>query len=260
MNNKHKNLLWTIILVIALIVIVASVCVISLNYFSGEHNEKFLKQHSGTTTSHESELTDSLPLADNPIDFSSLEEINTDIYAWINIPGTDVDYPIVQAGKGYDDFFYLSHNIEKNYEFAGSIYSEKQNARDFSDPVTVLYGHNMKNGTMFASLHKFSDASFFNKHEYMYVYLRGRKLTYKIYAAYEYDDRHILNSFDFDNPEIVQSYFDSTLQPATMNCNVRNGISLSETDRILTLSTCTDDNKNARFLVQGVLYKDEPTK
>lgn len=261
MNSKSKKLLWTIILIIALIIIIVSACVITLNYFSGkDYNGDALIQNKQETTSNEPESGGDVVLVDNPIDFESLQEINTDIYAWIQVPGTDVDYPVVQAGKGNDDFFYLSHNIEKKYEFAGSIYSEKQNAKDFSDPVTVLYGHNMKNGTMFATLHDFSDASFFKKHKYMYVYLPGRKLTYEIYAAYEYDDRHILNSFDFNNPEVVKSYFDSTLQPAVMNCNIREGVSLSESDKVLTLSTCTDNNKSARYLVQGVLYKDEQTK
>lgn len=259
MNNKLKKLLWAIILILSMIVVIVSAGILSFNYFFGGYDKKALTQYIDTTSAEE-ETASSSESADNPIDFDSLKELNTDIYAWIRVPGTKVDYPVVQAGKDHDDFFYLSHNIEKNYEFAGSIYSEKQNAKDFSDPVTVLYGHNMKNKTMFATLHKFSDSSFFLKHQYIYIYLPGRKLTYKIYAAYEYDDRHILNSFDFSDAEVVKTYFDSTLHPLTMNCNIRDNISLSEADKILTLSTCTDDNDDARFLVQGVLYKNEQTK
>lgn len=261
MESKPKKILWTIILLLSLIVLIISACIISLHYFSGkDYNGKTLNQNKQETTSEKPESDVNVDFVDNPIDFDSLKEINTDIYAWIRIPGTDVDYPVVQAGEDHDDFFYLSHNIEKNYEFAGSIYSEKQNQKDFSDAVTVLYGHNMKNGTMFATLHNFSDASFFKKHKFMYIYLPGRKLTYKVYAAYEYDDRHILNSFDFSDSEVVKSYFESTLQPTVMNCNIRKGVSLSESDKILTLSTCTDNNNSARYLVQGVLYKNEQTK
>ena len=86
-----------------------------------------------------------------------------------------------------------------------------------------------------------------------------RKLTYKIYAAYEYDDRHILNSFDFSDKTVVKAYFDSTLNPTAMTRNLREDVTLTENDTILTLSTCTN-NDATRYLVQGVLFKDERTK
>jgi sortase B len=192
-----------------------------------------------------------------PINFKKLQKKNSDIYAWIKVPGTVIDYAVCQAGKGRDDFFYLSHNIYGNYEFAGSIYSEKQNALDFSDPVTVLYGHNMNNGSMFAGLDKFKSEKFFKKHDKIIIYLPDRILTYRIYAAYEYDNRHILNSFDFSDMEVVDSYFKSTLSPKSMVCNTREGISLSTKDHIITLSTCVNSNSSLRYLVQGVLIKDE---
>ena len=64
----------------------------------------------------------------------------------------------------------VKHNIYGNYEFSGSIFSQRQNSKDFSDPVTVLYGHNMKNGTMFNTLHKFENKDFFKKHSKVYIY------------------------------------------------------------------------------------------
>lgn len=258
MKAKSNKTFWMIIFILSIIIVIASVAVICTVYFSnGSDGEVPLPE---TTKLEESDSENSTDiLAYNPIDFNALKSINTDIYAWITIPDTKIDYPIVQAGKGKDDFYYLNHNVECEYEFAGSIYSEKQNEMDFSDPVTVLYGHNMLNGTMFADLHKFEDENFFTKHPYIYIYMSGRKLTYKIYAAYEYDDRHILNSFDFSDKSIVQDYFDSTLNPTTMNKSIRNNITLTYNDTILTLSTCTN-NDATRYLVQGVLFKDERTK
>lgn len=77
-----------------------------------------------------------------PIDFASLQKENDEIYAWIKVPGTSVDYPIVQSST--DDTFYVHKGIDKQYLYAGAIYTEMSNAKDFSDPNTVIYGHNMK--------------------------------------------------------------------------------------------------------------------
>ena len=190
------------------------------------------------------------------LDFDSLLDINPDICGWIYIPGTNVDYPIAQSLNG-DDNFYLSHNIYGQYQFSGTIYSQSMNRRDFKDPVTVLYGHNMLNGSMFATLHRFSDEDFFNKHTTCFVRTRDRLLTYLIYSAYVYDDRHIMNSFDFHNEGSLMSYLDSTLDPRTYSGIVREGIELSPDSRVLTLSTCTNGGSNTRFLVQGVLVDEQ---
>lgn len=97
-----------------------------------------------------------------PIDFASLQKENDEIYAWIKVPGTSVDYPIVQSST--DDTFYVHKGIDKQYLYAGAIYTEMSNAKDFSDPNTVIYGHNMKSGSMFATLHNFRDRGVQTKH------------------------------------------------------------------------------------------------
>lgn len=192
------------------------------------------------------------------INFTELWKINSDIYAWIKIPNTLVDYPVLQ--NDVDDSFYLSHNIYKQYAFAGSIYTESLNSKDFKDPNTVLYGHNMLNGTMFSTLHYFRDPDFFAQNEYIYVYMPDRTLTYRIFSAYEYDDRHILYSFDFNDEETYREYLDYAQDPASsMTCNTRY-LDVSVEDKIITLSTCMDDIDTSRYLVQGVLVSDEPTK
>lgn len=201
----------------------------------------------------------SAPLAVNPINFEELTNMNTDLYAWIRIPGTVIDYPVAQSLQN-DDNYYLHHNYLGNYEFAGTIYSQRQNTRYFVDRVTVLYGHNMLNGTMFADLHKFSDKEFFDENEFIYIYTKGHILTYRIFAAYEYDDRHILNSFEFYDDEVYSQYLNDCLNPRSANSVVREGVKLTTDDRIITLSTCTNYNSSMRYLVQGVLINDELTQ
>lgn len=196
----------------------------------------------------------------NPVDFPTLKAEHPDVYAWITIPDTQVNYPVVQSAT--DDNFYLRRDLDGNYSVYGSIYSQSMNATDFSDPVTVLYGHNSSDGLMFADLHKFEDPEYFAAHEDMYIYTPGHILTYRIISAYRYDDRHILNSFDFSDPEVRQQYFESVLNPVSMVVNVREGATLSADDRIVQLSTCPREGSVSgnRYLVTGVLVSDVETR
>lgn len=250
--NK-KKLLWGITLVICMLVCIVSTIYIIIYFSSGHTPDEYTIET--TSVSSVSQVNN---VENHNINWDKLKEDNQDIYAWIYIPNTKVDYPVVQPSENESDDFYLSRNINKKYEFAGSIYSEKQTSKDFSDPVTVLYGHNMLNGSMFASLHEFEDKQFFKKNKYIYIYMPYHRLTYKIYSAYVYDDRHILNSFDFTDDKILMDYFNYTLNPDSLTKNTRK-VKLDLNSKIITLSTCTNGAENTRYLVQGVLTKDEQT-
>lgn len=258
MNSKT---IYKIIFIISFIIfIICALMIIKLYLPENNDNDKYKTET--TTVAENSQNVQSEPsieLPDNPIDFDKLKATNSDVYAWIKIPDTNIDYAVVQSGPGQSDLFYLDHNIDKQYEFAGMIFSQKQNALDFKDPVTVLYGHDMKNGSMFADLHNFEDKEFFDEHDTMFVYTPGHILTYTIVSAYVYDDRHIMNSFDFSKKKELKEYISSLTSPRSIVSNVRDGVSVTVKDKILTLSTCTSNNSQ-RYLVQGVLTDDELTK
>ncbi len=192
----------------------------------------------------------------SPINLQKLRAINPDVYAWLRIPGTYVDYPIAQSAV--DDNYYLHRNIYRRYLFAGMIYTQSCNYKDFLDPITVVYGHNMRSTTMFSSLHYFEKPDFFNKNEYFYIYTIDRVLTYRIVSAYKYDNRHIMNSFDFSNPAVLAEYQQGILNPASTLRNVRDGITLDKDSKIVILSTCMANDKKSRYLVNGVLISDVP--
>ena len=191
--------------------------------------------------------------------FDELMEINPDVYAWIYIPNTAVDYPVARSTSDGDDSFYLENNVYRQYQFSGTIYSEIKNSPDMHDRVTVMYGHNMLNGTMFATLHNFGNKEFFDQNNTAFVLTKDKVFTYLIYSAYTYDDRHILNTNNFANDEVFQSYLDETLDPHAIDANVREGVTLTTDNKILTLSTCTSGPSDTRYLVQGVLV-DEATR
>lgn len=186
-----------------------------------------------------------------PVDFAGMWETNEDVYAWITVPGTVIDYPVLQHAT--DNTYYLNYNIDGSYGYPGCIYTENMNSRDFTDNNTVIYGHNMKNGTMFANLHKFEDSTFFEEHSKVYIYTPEKELTYTIFAAYIYDDRHLLYSFDFANEQVYANYLEDILNMRSMNALIREDVAVSAEDKIITLVTCIGNQPDKRLLVQAVL-------
>lgn len=193
---------------------------------------------------------------DSPVNFTQLKEINEELYAWIRIPGTQIDYPVAQH-EGEDQTFYLHHDLYQDPRFSGCIYSENLNKKDFSDPVTVLYGHNMKNGTMFQNLHLFRNQEFFDEHEFIYVYTASSTYIYRIFAVYPYDDRHILNSFDFTDEQVLAEYLQDCQNPHSMEALIREDVEVTVQTPILTLSTCIGGRTEERLLVQAVLLYEK---
>lgn len=267
--QKRGNRIWVVLLVVSLVVILLAVGFFLWLFLDGSRQPDYSVYHSSQQTmeattepatagTQSTQATTTEALVENPIDFESLQAQNADIYAWIYIPNTGIDLPIVQARAGDDDNFYLHKDINRQYDFKGMIYTQRANAKDFSDPVTVIYGHNMLDGSMFSNLHTFRDPDFFDENAYFYIYTPGHILTYEIVSAYQYDTRHILNSFDFSKQEVFQEYLDYLLNPKSMIADVRDGITLTTDDRIVTLSTCIERGA-ARYLVQGVLISDERT-
>ena len=189
---------------------------------------------------------------DHPVDFDKLEQINSEIFAWIRVPGTHIDYPVAQhAGEPQD--YYLKHDLYGTPQFAGCIFSQEPSAKDLSDPVTVFYGHNMRNGSMFQNLYHFLEAGAMAEEPYVYVYTKDNTLVYRVYSAYYGDDRNITQIYDFSNPRELEEYLEQTKKPRSMEAVTVDADQVSKEDQILTLSTCVAGRPSERLLVQAVL-------
>lgn len=189
-----------------------------------------------------------------PVDFEGLWKVNPDVYAWITIPGTVIDYPILQHAT--DNTYYLNYNIDGSYGYPGCIYTENLNTKEFTDNNTVIYGHNMKNGTMFAGLHKFEEEAFFKDHDRVLIYTPEKELGYTIFAAYVYDDRHLLYSFDFTDSSVYGTYLEDVKNMRSLNALYREGVEVTPEDKIITLVTCMGNQPEKRLLVQAVLDRE----
>lgn len=257
-------------LISAVLVIVLLVCVILLT-FRAVHQKKAeavyesMRETAVSAEREEAETTEGINSTEDgavnayeglpDVDFDVLREINTDVCAWICVPGTQVDYPVLrreEAQNPYDDY-YLQHTVEQAAGLPGSIYMEPCNAADFSDANTVLYGHNMKNGTMFGSLHEFEKDTFFDEHEYVYVVTPEKTFVYRIYAAVTYGNLHIMANYDFDTPEDFEKYADSLKEGRSMTDLFREDMQIAAGDKLLTLSTCVKGEDDKRFLIVAVL-------
>lgn len=255
-DNKKRRIKLFLIFII---VFVAVFCAV---YFGIQlYNSYVTKPLPVTTTTTAPTVSQTVEeKVDNPIDFNSLQEKNDEIYAWITVEDTNVDYPIVQNATS--DEFYLKHSAEnKSWSASGAIYTELINSKDFRDAVTLIYGHNGYGDSMFTTLHRFSDEEFFNAHPYFYIYTPDRKLTYQVISAFKYDDRHIMNSFDFANLNELEEFQNFIQNPTSSLKNVRTELDkpIDSSSKIVILSTCITNQKSSRYLICGVLTKDEKT-
>jgi len=176
------------------------------------------------------------------VDFGALHEINTDVVAWIYIEDSDINYPVVQ---GTDNKRYVKQMVDGTYNAAGSIFMDYQNRSDFSDPHTILYGHNMKNGSMFAQVLEYRKPEFFESHPTGIIITPEQNFRFEIIAGYVtdvYDDAWKLT---FSDDEDYLLWLKDT-----MNRSIIGGtFDVSASDRVITLSTCTYEFEEARFVL-----------
>ncbi len=184
-----------------------------------------------------------------PEKLSALSQINGDVYAWLDIPGTNISFPVLQNAQ--DTGFYLIHNEAGQSDEAGSIYTEYVNSKDFTDNNTVIYGRNVD--SRFGRLHQYRDRDFFDSNRTIEIYRPDKTLTYQIFAAYTYDDRHLIASYDFSDETVYNDYLESVFSIRRIDAFIDESAQVSADDRIITLSTGVTDHPEERYLVQAVL-------
>lgn len=264
-KNKSKRLLYIILLAVFAIafVIIAALMIHNRNVekkAKKTYDELASKTESTEKTEPEKEVEEDIlaklgiTVPEKNLNWEELWATNPDIYAWIYIPGTNIDYPVLQ--HVYDDTFYLEHNLDGSEGYPGCIYTEMANNMQFTDKNTLIYGHDMKDGSMFQNLHKFEDEAFFNENRYVFIYMPKKVLVYDIFAAYEFGNEHILNNYDFNSDEGYQAYLDQVFQIREIGAHFRDGVTVGTENHIITMSTCIATKPDNRYLVQAVLVNE----
>jgi len=186
-----------------------------------------------------------LSLPELEIDFQMLTTINKDAATWLYCPGTVIDYPVMKA----DDYDYYLHHLPDGTQNAnGSLFIDYNCAADFSDPLTIIYGHHMKSGSMFGSLKGYKEQGYFEEHPYMYLYTQqGNYRIDLIYGcvigAGQWRERAFTCA---KNVKALIAY-------AAYNTTFKNGTVYEEGDRVVALSTCSYEFDDARYVLVGIL-------
>lgn len=185
------------------------------------------------------------------VDLAALREMNPEVVGWLDIPGTGISYPVVQGG---DNRYYLRRTWLGESNTAGSIFMESSSSPDLTDFNTILYGHRMRSGTMFAPLQRYSDPDYFREHPSVYFVDGGGLHRYDVFAAHAVGVREIVYRLDLETPERQEEFIAFCLDRSVID----TGVAPAAGDRILTLSTCTGNGYSKRWVVQAVLREDAP--
>lgn len=248
-GKKKGRLAWVVIVIAAVVLVFSLVNIIGIgsDWFATDQAYHGLKEIAMPSADAQQDAPGS-PL-DRTIDFDALRAVNEDIIGWIYMPNTRIDYPLV---IGEDNDYYISHNANKESDRAGAIFLDEQNSPDFSDQNTIIYGHRMNSGAMFADLHKYQDEAFFRENDIIYLYLPdGTVSEYRIFSAYVVNEVDETYTIGFASEDDYASY----LEKMKGRSGVETDIELSPQDRIITLSTCVKGQDTDRYVVQAVLQK-----
>ena len=177
-------------------------------------------------------------------DVNALKAQNPDFIGWIYVPGTDISYPMVQ---GEDNNEYLRTTFEKTANNAGSIFLDSviEDGLDAKNPI--IYGHNRRDGSMFATLKRFQKQSFFEKYRYIYIFTTEGDRIYEVFSVYVTMPDSDTYTYGFGSEESFLSYIDKVKSQSLYD----TGVSVEAQDNIITLSTCTNRQADTRFVVQA---------
>ena len=186
-----------------------------------EELEDFVEQPQDATKDSDGQTEKEPDKEKFRVDFDGLKAVNPDVVAWIVIPGLDISYPVVQ---GEDNAYYLHHLFTRETNSSGSIFVDCHNRPDFMDQNTIIYGHNMKNGSMFGTLDTYQDAAFWEENPCFSIYVPGMVYEYRIFSCYAGKAGGTAYTYEF--PEVDD--FKGFLEDIISYAGYQTGVTVTE--------------------------------
>ena len=180
------------------------------------------------------------------LDLETLREVEPNVAGWIWIPDTKVNYPLMQGG---DNEFYLNHTWDGQSNSVGSIFLEHRNSPDLTDFNTIVYGHNMNDGSMFASIKQYCGQWYWELHPYIYIRIGSGIFRYEVFSSYQARTDSGTYGLSFQQEQTRVDF----LVEAVKNSAIQTGVEPELTDRVLTLSTCSGAGYSTRWVVHARL-------
>ena len=274
-QEKYNKMLKTIIIIIILLVIAllgvaGAIFFINYRYSQMESQEAAQVEQFTSTPSEEEEVVVAEEIPDDAfvlhttqkcpidVDFDELKKVNPDVVGWIYCEDTVINYPILQ---GEDNDFYLHHDLNGKKTSAGSIFVDCNNMGDFSDVNSIIYGHHMKNGSMFACLQNWENQDFYDAHKYMWIITPEANYEVWIYSGYltdAFSDSYlgIRNWGEMAEEYILTAQSNSDITPLVNYDTFKK--CEDDDQRYIMLSTCEYEFQNARYVIHGKLVKETP--
>lgn len=193
--------------------------------------------------------TEPLPIEAPSIDWAGLKSVNADIIGWIDVPAVGIEYPVLQGGDNQE---YLHQDVSGEWRTAGSIFLDSENSLDFTDPHSIIYGHNMRNGSMFASLKQFNSQDVYESCPYFWICTEKKDILYQIVSVHA----AITGDESFTLFTKKDSDFEKWLVFETGKSQIECRMPDRYIKRLLTLSTCTPSSDSTRQLVQAVAVRE----
>lgn len=205
--------------------------------------EKAIIETPNDNNDNAQENEDILPIS---VDFSVLKQENEDIVGWLYLEDSPINYPVVQSN---DNDYYLRRLVNGEYNIAGSLFMDYRNASNLENNNTIIYGHNMKNNTMFGSLQEYKSQDYYDNHKVMYYFTPGKNYIIELFTGYTIS----VESDIYDLSVIDSSKLEKLISKSDFESNTK----VTEEDKIITLSTCAYEYDGARYIVMGVLKEIE---
>lgn len=176
--------------------------------------------------------------------FAGLHEVNADIVGWIRIADTSIDYPVVRHS---DNDYYLDHNIEREKSARGAIFMDYRNVNTLEDAHTVIYGHHMKDDSMFGELSKYKDEAYYKEHEIITLDTLEQPTKWQIFSVYVYSPENQFFQFEFETEQDYRIYLNKIVESSLYSTDIE----VSTEDQLLSLVTCTYEISDARLIVHA---------
>ena len=242
MKKKNKILITLIQIVLIVVIIFSGIKIIEWIKSNKKNKDIMSEIKENVVINNEMDSNNE----EYKIDFAKLKQKNSDAIAWIKVNGTDIDFPVV---KGTDNSYYLTHNFDKEKNKAGWIFADYRNKFDGTDKNIIIYGHNMKNGSMFASLKDVIKEEWYNNENNKYIALitENENCKYQVFSLYQIETEEYYLQTNISN---FKEFVEKIKGRSKKDFNV----DIKETDSILTLSTCADNTKY-RVVLHAVKVK-----
>lgn len=242
----RKNYIWVLLLLTTLLLVG---CSWKEDTATETEAENVTQEQPTTGLAYES-------AKDTAVDIKALQIENQDVFAWLYIPGTGIDLPVLQSEEADD--YYESHNAFGEISEEGALYTELANLKDMCDFNTVIHGKTSSDGNsgQFHELYRYLDPEFFEKNELLYLFLDGNLLTYEVFAAYERENTSLIRTYDFTYIAGCQEFLDA-LYEKEMGKNIREGWEgISPGNFLITLTTTLSEDSDRQLVVVAALVGD----